>query len=232
MNTPPEFELVSTDAAPPAPPWSWKSWLVLLFVSFQIFIIFFRNPLDLWWREMEKYAKEEHREKWEEYQPYYRVVDRWTERYECGLGVEQGWCMFGPPLARAAPFLVTRIEFEEGEPVTIASENEREPGKLFFRVGGWRQRKLEDKIAYMYPDDLPATRDLPLWKAYVRWRVRNYQEAHPDDARKIVRVELVKKRVPFPNPFPKKPEEEDDSSDPTAPTFRTVGYFNADGSLQ
>jgi hypothetical protein len=224
MSTP-EFELIPPDdPAPPAPPWTWKSTLVCIFVSFQLFIIFFRNPLDLWWREIEGYLKKEQKETWEACLPYYRFVDRWTERYENGLGVEQGWCMFAPPIARAAPFLTTQLQFDDGETEIIPSANEQIPGQTFFRLGGWRQRKLEDKLAYMNPDDLVTARDLPLWKAYVRWRVRDWRAAHPGDPRQIVRVDLIRRRVPFPNPDPFKEPDEVESY--------PVGHFNADGSLQ
>lgn len=213
-----------TPAVPPPPPWSWKSTLVCIFVTFHLFILAFRNPLDLWWKEMEGYAKETYPEQWKEYLPYYRTVDRWTERYENVFGIEQGWCMFAPPLARAAPFLATRLEFDNGEEEIILSANEPTPGQDYFRIGGWRQRKLEDKLAYTSVSSLPEERDLPLWPAYVRWRVRGWREAHPDDPRQIVKVELMRRRIEFPTP-------ENETHYPGEPEGWVVGQFNPDGSL-
>jgi hypothetical protein len=206
---------------PPARPWSWKTPLIFAFVSFQIFILGFRNTLDLWWKPIEGWAKEQRW--WDDVQPYYRPVDRWTERYECALGIEQGWCMFAPPVARAAPFLTTRLEFNDGSEETIYSANEF--GANFFRVGGWRQRKLEDKLSYSAPSDLPDDKDLPLWSAYVRWRVSSWQEAHPDDGRTLVAVELYRRRVPFPKPT-------DASHRPEEAEIIPVGHFKPDGTLK
>jgi hypothetical protein len=217
----PENDLVPVGTyGPPRRPFSWRTALIFAFVAFQIFIIAFRNPLDLWWRPMEKWGKEQ--SWWDEAEPYYRFVDRWTERYERGLGVDQGWAMFTPPLARAAPFLTTRLEFADGTTESLNSANE--PGEEFFRVGGWRMRKLEDRLAFGHPNTLGNDPEVILWETYVRVRVREWREANPNDDRTLTRVSLFRRRVPLPSHDPAAPAED-------VETY-LVGEFDPDGKLR
>jgi hypothetical protein len=114
----------------------------------------------------------------------YDEVDRWTKNYGRVLGVEQGWSMFTPNLAREGTFLAARIEFKNGQELLIKSENEprlpededltavpdpnappsdeasRWPAfksavpQPYFRLGAWRLRKFEDNLVYTKPDKL------------------------------------------------------------------------------
>ena len=58
-----------------------------------------------------------------------------------------------------------RIEFTDGTDELLRSDNEPDP-LGYFRFGGWRQRKLEDYLAFKTPDELPGDDELPLWEVY------------------------------------------------------------------
>jgi hypothetical protein len=203
--------------APDAPPWTWKSTLVCVFVSAHLAILLFRNPIDLWRAPMEEWAKDHGCAE------VMGPIDTWTERYENVLGIEQGWCMFRPPIARNAPFLAARLQFTDGTSELIVSDNER--GRDFLRSGGWRQRKLEDYLVRATPDKLPEDRELPLWEAYARWRIETWKAQHPGDPRQVERVELVERRFALSAPD-ERPE------DTPAPKELAVGTFGPDGKLR
>jgi hypothetical protein len=203
------------------PPWSWKSTLVCVFVTLHLAILLFRNPLDLWWQPIETWAEE--RPWWKTVQPIYEPIDRWTRRYDNLLGIEQGWTMFQPPVARGAPFLGARLYFTDGTNELIISDNEL--GRDYFRLGGWRQRKVEDYLVYATPEKLPNHDELALWEGYARWRIRTWQERHPDDGREVAKVELVKRRYEFPAPGER-------AEDMPGPEESVVGTFGPDGKLR
>jgi hypothetical protein len=107
---------------------------------------------------------------------------------------------------------------------TILSENEPDP-RAYFRLGGWRLRKLEDKLVGTAPGTLPDDdEDLPLYEQYVRWSVRRWRQAHPEDRRPLVRVLLLKRRLTFPQPG-----HDPATYDP--PEETVLGAFSPDGRL-
>jgi hypothetical protein len=194
---------------------------VVLFVVWQVFFLLVRNPLDLWGDDIKKWCKAQ--PWWWAAKKPYEKLDQATTRYANLLGIEQGWTMFAPPMARGAPFLAARLEFADGSQEEVYSPNEPDPAR-FLRLGGWRQRKLEDFLIKPYPDEISDKEDLPVWQAYVRWSVRRWRQAHPDDPRQLERVVLVRRWITFPGP----------NDAPTVfgePDVREVGRFNPDGSL-
>jgi hypothetical protein len=196
--------------------------VVFVFVCWHLFFLLFRNPLDLWWRDVESWAKE--RSWWARAEPFYEPVDRVTRRYGNLAAVQQGWSMFTPPLARSAPFLTARLDFTDGSQAFVFSENEPDPTR-FLRLGGWRQRKLEDYMVHTSPSDLPGNQELPLFEAYARWCARTWREAHADDPRELAKVVLLSRSFDFPEPG-------HDPSRFKPPSVSVIGTFGPDGKLR
>jgi hypothetical protein len=194
---------------------------VFLFVCWHLFFLAFRNPLDLWWTsEARKWADEQ--EWWPRIKRGFKVLDNATYYYGTFFGIEQGWSMFTPPMARSAPFLAVRLDFTDGTSGELRSENEPEPAN-FVRIGGWRQRKLEDHLGYS-EGKLEANEELPLWQAYARWSIRRWRAAHPEDQREVKRVVLLKRRIYFPAPDEKPGAYAE-------PEVTAVATFAPDGTL-
>ncbi len=158
---------------------------------------------------------------WRRWGAWFRVSDHLTYRFGNGVGFEQNWVMFSPPMARRAPFLGTRYEFTDGSSVTVPSDNEPDPAR-FFRVGGWQMRKYEDYM--MKGIDSEANDEYPMWAAYVRSLARRWQDRNPDDPRELKRIVLIKRYIEFPPP--EKPPGVYDPPDP-----RDVTAFTPDGRL-
>ena len=133
---------------------------VALFVGWQLFFLAARNTLDFWYTPLKDWCVR--REVWDGgVRPALDPVDDATRRYGHFNGIDQNWRMFAPPLARSAQFLAARIDFTDGSDAVLLSENEPDP-RGFFRVGGWRQRRLEDVLVYKERDRLPGDEDLSL----------------------------------------------------------------------
>ena len=77
------------------------------------------------------------------------------------------------------------------------------------------------------PEELHGSRsdDVPIFAAYVRWRVRRWHEAHPADPRTPEKVKLVRRRIDLPEPG-------DDPTKYSEPILTEVGTFDADGGLR
>ncbi|GIW82562.1 MAG: hypothetical protein KatS3mg105_4369 [Gemmatales bacterium] len=179
----------------------------------------FRNPLDLWPDAIKKSYW------WQRHQAACERLDQWTKRYENFCGNEQGWNMFSPPMARGAPFMTARIRFTDGSTAEVRSENELGTTG-FFRIGGWRQRKLEDYMVFEEPDELASDEELPLFEAYARWSVQRWRQQAPHDSRTPQSVTLFRRRIPFP--------KQSDWHPPTESEIETtlIGEFRADGTLR
>jgi hypothetical protein len=193
---------------------------VFLFVAWHLLFFAVRNPLDLWSEPITEWLKEHGW--WERYGDAVRRVDRLTDRYAKGVGCEQGWVMFRPPMARAASFLAVRFEFTDDSRDTTSSENEPDP-RRFFRLGGWQTRKLEDQLLDP-PDDLAKAPSLPAWEGYARYALRRWKERHPDDPRQVRRIVLVRRRIAF--PWPGQPPG---AYEPA--TEKDIAAFGPDGRL-
>jgi hypothetical protein len=226
-----------TPAVEPAPVraswlrWTWrwfKTGVVVLFVCWQLFFLFVRNPLDFWYAPFKEWCQKE--KIWDaDDDPRYGVkplldpVDDTTLHYGNFAGIDQNWRMFTSPLARYDYFLAARIEFVEGGDEVIRSENEVDP-RGYFRFGGWRQRKLEDYLVTNKSELWPGNDELPIWEAYARWSVRRWRERFPDDTRTPAHVVLIRRDFNFPKP----------TEDPAAfaePEVYTIGTFLPDGRL-
>jgi hypothetical protein len=219
MSQPERPQTITPGLAPqpapePAPPqrphsvWRYvKATLIFLVVAWHLFFFAFRNPLDLWDKEIVAWLTKIGYYAVEGEQPAngynlrhaYRFADELTYRFANTAGVEQRWVMFTPPMAQRAPFLGVRFEFDDGSGVLVPSDNEPVPAR-FFRFGGWQTRKHEDIIM-----DIPDTRDhsnteWSMWVQFVRHAVKRWKAKHPDDRRTIERVVLVKRYISFPGP--------------------------------
>ena len=120
-------------------PWLWpaaKVGAVALFVAWHLFFFLFRNPLDLWDKPVEDWCARW--PWWKDAAPYYDKTDRVTRKYGNFFGIEQGWKMFPPPLARAGYFLDADVTFTDGSTETFTSDNELDLAD-HLRLGGWRQ---------------------------------------------------------------------------------------------
>src|SRR5262249_13725415 len=156
------------------------------------------------------------------------------------FGVEQGWSMFTPNMARGCSFLAAEIEFRDDNDTYLVkspnepafSKGEQPVPQTFLRVGGWRQRKYEDSLAFTKPDQLERMDasdgdDLFLFEAYVRWSIRRWREKEPDDKRTPSRVRLLRRRFSFPREIGSDPLR---SESYDRMEVWTIGYFNPDGT--
>jgi len=171
---------------------------VFLFVCWNLVFLALRNPLDLGSEAWERWASR----RW--WWPGWNAADRATRRYATTCGLEQGWSMFSPPLWRSASFPLAGLEFDDGSADVVRSPNDLPPNSPYLRVGGWRQRKLEDEYIVNQArfDRYRRTNasDLLLWQAYVRYAVRRWRAAHPDDPRRVIAVRLLRRHIDFPQP--------------------------------
>ena len=211
---------------------------ITLFVCWHLFFLLFRNVFDLWetelvenglkkiawwyhpiavvpWAETPapdatdeeieeaRNAKVEIHAHW-----IFRKFDNITYRYGHFFGLEQGWSMFTPPLARSAPFIVADLVMTDDSTARVPSPNlpdvEQRAGVTsgYIRLGGWRQRKLEDQLVNENPETVGGKSDPQLFPAYVRWCIRRWKEKNTDDPREVKQVNLVRLRIYFPEPKP------------------------------
>jgi len=198
-----------------------KTAAVVLFVGWQLFFLFVRNPLDFWYTPIKAWCEE--KKIWQGVKVVLDPVDDATRHYGNFAGIDQNWRMFVPPMARSASFLAARIEFTDGTDELIRSDNEPDP-LSYFRFGGWRERKLEDYLVSKTPEELPGDDELPLWEAYARCSVRRWRERYPDDLRTPARVVLLRRVITFPEPS-ENPSVYEEAA------VSTVGVFHPDGSL-
>jgi hypothetical protein len=199
-----------------------KTLVVAAFVSWHLLFLIVRNPMDLWGKEGKKWLDEQHW--WPNVKPWFEPVSEATRKYGHYTGTEQGWSMF-TILADYSVYLAARIEFTDGTEETVLSDNE--PGDLtsYFRVGGWRQRKLEDHLVYAKEDEVRHDAERSLWAAYARWCVRRWSERNPDDERTVQRIVLFRRRFTLPKPGENPCHFE-------GPTVRIIAIFNPDGTQQ
>jgi len=184
--------------------WRWlRICAATLFVCWSLFVLCVRNPLDLWWDDHIKGWCEKHGWwKGQKLDEKFDKVDRVTRYYANFCGIEQGWSMFTPEMARSSPFLAARLEFDDESSAEVRSPNEPADPHRYFRFGGWRQRKLEDWLgsSTRVKELHHQHEDLPVYEAYARWCIRRWHEQHPDERRTVRRVVLFKRRFIFPKP--------------------------------
>jgi hypothetical protein len=206
-------------------PWLWptaRTSAVVLFVGWQLFFLFARNPLDFWYTPIRDWCVKQ--QVWDRgVGSMLDPVNNAADRYANFNGIDQNWKMFTPPLARSDAFLAARLEFTDSTQDVLLSDNEPDP-RGFFRFGGWRQRRLEDILVYKTGSRLADDPDLPLCEAYARWSIHRWRERHQDDPRTLLRVVFLRREVAFPAP----------GTDPNvfAPAVVSpIAVFLPDGSL-
>src|SRR5690606_13284197 len=104
-----------------------------------------------------------------------------------------------PPMGKTAAFMGGKLIFSDGSHAVVTSPNEPDPTN-YFRLGDWRHRKLEDCLYHVAPAELPDSSDLPVYSAFIRWYVRTWKEAHPDDPRTVSEVHLINRWYTLPGP--------------------------------
>lgn len=191
--------------------------LIFSFVCWHVTFLLMRNAIDL---------DSEKAQKWLAEQGIWNDIEALNEAqlmYEKRTGVDQGWKMFGSPVARRSPFPAVRIEFDDGGSAVQLSDNEQENPAKYFRIGKWRLRKYEHYLATKWEERFahPSSKFGLLWKDYVHWRLAVWRERHPDDQRRPVRLVLIARRFAFP-----KPDADPSHFDP--PDVKTVATFNVE----
>jgi hypothetical protein len=213
---------------------AFKGLVVFLIVIFHLAVLAIRNPLDLWYQQISGWMKANPTDAettwWDRYgqtaEGEFKVLrraDDLTWRYTNLVGLEQNWCMFSPSMARNAPFLAVRLEFADGSHETMYSANEPGDPSWYIRVGGWQVRKLEDYLLFP-PDNLASHGERPLWEAYARYKLKQYQEARPGDPRPVKRIVFVRRRLYFPEPG-------QTLADVPPPDEKDIASFDARGKL-
>jgi hypothetical protein len=118
--------------------------------------------------------------------------------------------MFSPPLARKAYFIEIELIFDDKTTEMVYSPNAPDVvqrGGLtsgYIRLGGWRQRKLEDYLLDATSETgskpISGKTDMMVYQAYIRWCIRRWREKNPDDPREVVKVGFHYRLVYFPDP--------------------------------
>jgi hypothetical protein len=175
---------------------------ITLFVLWNLFFQIFRNPLDLWWTDDQPYRDDVKKlPAWSKVEPCFDTAYGYTRAYGNLGGIQQGWSMFTPNLARRSGFMAARLVFDDDSDDLVYSENEFDFARPYVRLGGWRQRKVEDELVSDSAKKL-AGAEGALYEAYARWCVRKWRAANPDDPRqgRIKEVRLIRRNVRFPRP--------------------------------
>lgn len=194
-----------------------KRGLVFAFVTWHLVFLSFRNPMDLWWRDLVPWTRSE--PAWKEYK--IDKLDEYTSVYGNVLGIEQGWRMFGSPLARSTSFPAVRLEFADGSSAITYAQSEPDLPS-YWRLGDCRQRKLEGYLASWSAEDGARSIETPLWANYV-WHIhRRWQAAHPDDRREPARLVVLRRRLYFLPPG---------KTDHEPPWITQIVAFTPEGSL-
>jgi hypothetical protein len=149
-----------------------------------------------------------------------RAWNRWAEF----TGQAQGWSLFAPDVWANVPFAAVELRWDDepaGAPaerpsVYLLSDNEPEDVHSYFRVGRFRLRKYEGALDLNFqkePDKSDAAmedgwrqrifdkvrREASTIRAYLEWRWRTYQAAHPDvETPKQVILHVRTYRIPPP----------------------------------
>lgn len=227
-------------ASPPAPRPSllrrlWQglvTFLVIVFVCWNLFVLLARNVLDLWDEQVRQWASSQLW--WKDYREKFDHLDTLTSYYAKFTGAEQGWSMFTPNLARSDPFLTARLEFTDGSSELVMSQvapllekknvDDDHYQISYVRIGLARQRKLEEYLMKL-PNDLKTSSYLPMYEAFARYCLRRWQQRHPDDPRVVEHVVLLKYRIYYPRPG-------QDSWRYEEPSTRDFATFDAQGKIQ
>jgi hypothetical protein len=126
------------------------------------------------------------------------VVAGLTRRWGQVTGQVQGWSLFAPSVGRHNTFVAVELRWDDGSPLELLlSDNEPADPNHFFRLGDFRLRKYEshiDVILTLHDDELTEAAagrwrrliedkmdtDAKDMLAYLQWRWRRFQQAHPD----------------------------------------------------
>lgn len=195
--------------------------IVLIVVAFHLAVLAARNPLDLWDKEIRAYLRELplSGERWgaaaaadldvkpptsclddKQFSERFDKADRFSYKFCNGVGLEQDWCMFGAPMARTVKFLAVRLEFEDDTSELIFSPNEPADPTRYFRIGGYQIRKMEGYLMKPSFSDLRDPVQAQFYEGYARYVARKWQQAHPNDQRKLRSIVFVSRKWRFPEP--------------------------------
>ena len=198
--------------------------LVCLFVCWHVTFLLMRNMIDLTPDEAQEWC--ERQGIWDDLE----ALNKAQLICEKRSGIDQGWKMFGSPVARNSPYAAVKIEFD-GETIESDDEkfayqrssNEQKDPAKYFRLGNWRIRKLEHFLVTKWEEWYanPKSKYGLLWKRFVHWRLDVWQKQHPNDPRKPVRLHLVTRRFTFP-----KPSEDPSQFDP--PKIKVIASFKVE----
>jgi hypothetical protein len=174
-----------------------KSLCVAAFVVWILIFIVYRNAAELWGDAFVAWVRP--RTGYTRIEPELNRFSTCTIRFGSYCGIEQGWFMFGSPLARRTHFPAVLIQFTDGSDTLMLSGNEPDPDH-FWRLGGFRQRKLEDHIACLAADEETKGEEAQLWSNYALWVYRHWRRCHPDDPRQAKDVILQRRTIALPGP--------------------------------
>jgi hypothetical protein len=131
------------------------------------------------------------------------VLDDSVYRYGRITATDQNWAMFGSPLWRKNRFLSGRIEFDDGSTEVVQTDSEPEDHTRYFRLGGWRLRKLEENMGR----ESESSYYEELRQRYGRYLAEQWRAANPDDARTPVRITLFRRHYAIPAPGEPRPDQ-------------------------
>jgi hypothetical protein len=182
---------------------------------------------------------------------FYEQLGKVTEWWGRRAGQEQGWSLFAPDVVDWTSFPLVELRWDTDEapgkavypPVRLLSENEPRDRRRFVRIGKFRLRKYESNFEMdLRPDDRDTDRDDQIdrkvhknyatIRAYLRFRLRQYQRDHPDvpaPTQVILRVHTWT----IPKPPAKKPWDWQDEVETPVARWRPVpGQRDSDAVLE
>lgn len=170
---------------------------VSLFVVWHLTVLLFRNPVDIWSEDIKAwFAATDREEARAGLKKKYDRIDNATLPYARFCGTEQGWTMFGSPLARTGPWPALVVVFDDESGALVRSENEIDPAH-FWRTGMARQRKLEDHLASSQAGKNVGGEETALWENWVREAFGRWRRDNPDDPRTVAELRFVTRRQTY-----------------------------------
>ncbi len=107
----------------------------------------------------------------------------------------QSWSLFAPDVADYVPFVTVDLRWRDRPPRRLAALNEPADPRHFFRLGGFRFRRVESALEVSPEEGRDFRPSGAAWRtrlvegvagrqvsmiAYLRWRLDAFLRAHPD----------------------------------------------------